>query len=34
MSAVTETIEHIEGQLTLEGLKIIGNNMLAKDIDH
>ena len=34
MSAVSETIEHVEGQLTLEGLKIIGNNMLTKDTDH
>jgi type III pantothenate kinase len=34
MSAVSETIEHVESQLTLEGLKIIGNDLLAKDIDH
>jgi type III pantothenate kinase len=33
MSAVSETIEHVEGHLTLEGLRIIGNDFLAKDRD-
>ena len=33
MCAVSETIEHVEDHLTLEGLKIIGNDFLAKDTD-